>query len=33
VHNEGFTEEEARAIVAEAKSENELQESGLFGGE
>lgn len=33
VHNEGFTEEEARAIVAEAKSENEPQESGLFGGE
>ena len=33
VHNEGFTEEEARAIVAEAKSENEPQESGLFGEE
>ena len=32
VHNEGFTEEEARAIVAEAKSENEPQE-GLFGEE
>ena len=29
VHNEGFTEEEARAIVAEAKSENEPKE-GLF---
>lgn len=33
VHNEGFTEEAARAIVAEAKSENEPQESGLFGEE
>ncbi len=33
VHNEGFTEEKARAIVAEAKSENEPQESGLFGEE
>lgn len=33
VHNEGFTEEEARAVVAEAKSENEPQESGLFGEE
>jgi A118 family predicted phage portal protein len=33
VHNEGFTEEEARAIVAEAKSENGPQESGLFGEE
>ena len=32
VHNEGFTEEEARAIVAEAKSENEPKE-GLFGEE
>lgn len=32
VHNEGFTEEEARAIVAEAKSENETKE-GLFGEE
>ena len=29
VHNEGFTEEEARAIVEEAKSENEPKE-GLF---
>ncbi len=29
VHNEGFTEEAARAIVAEAKSENEPKE-GLF---
>lgn len=33
VHNEGFTEEEARAIVAEAKSENEPKDSGLFGEE
>ena len=33
VHNEGFTEEEARAIVAEAKSENEPKEGGLFGEE
>ncbi len=32
VHNEGFTEEEARAIVAEAKTENEPKE-GLFGEE
>lgn len=32
VHNEGFTEEAARAIVAEAKSENEPKE-GLFGEE
>lgn len=32
VHNEGFTEEEARAIVAEAKSENEPKD-GLFGEE
>lgn len=32
MHNEGFTEEEARAIVAEAKTENEPQE-GLFGEE
>lgn len=32
VHNEGFTEKEARAIVAEAKSENEPPE-GLFGEE
>ncbi len=32
VHNEGFTEEEARAIVAEAKSENEPK-NGLFGEE
>lgn len=31
-HNEGFTEEKARAIVAEAKSENEPKE-GLFGEE
>lgn len=33
VHNEGFTEEEARAIVAEAQSENEPQGNGLFGEE
>ncbi len=32
VHNEGFTEEAARAIVAEAKSENEPKD-GLFGEE
>lgn len=33
VHNEGFTEEKARAIVAEAKSENEPKDGGLFGEE
>ena len=33
VHNEGFTEEKARAIVAEAKSENESKDGGLFGEE
>lgn len=30
---EGMSEEEAKAVSEEAKSENELQESGLFGGE
>lgn len=34
VQNEGFTEEEARAIVSEAQKENaEMKESGLFGEE